>query len=432
MSLPRRVPWASSQDLKQLNDLLFAPSADTDSRRRALSRLSIYISSPNCPVFILLTHDLVSASFLPAKSSEERQTARMACGMAVVRFINGLVDPLQTGMMAQPISHLAATLQIPQSLITLRHRCTHEDLPPYPMLLQAVYTAIQYLHQHSFLPLVSAAVNTENVKIRKSQESIQRWKRVMKIRLRERVEGEDNETGKQMREIREDMTCDLEDIAEALCGADGLVPTTQKNRPLMSDQQPTKASLMIWQDLLAYLQWNHWSGFIEVLSKEILYHVIPRKGEKTQDDSFRWSLAVWLLYMWKGSDEMGVKLEEEEKAILTKTLLQSLIIPDTVLRNLCEGITSVDPIFAKSYNNLKDLLPEEETHLVGLEAPEEKTVIPLEKWQQVLEEMEEKLNNLNKNGKARKRKRSTKIKKDEVRGWHRLNHEEWTDCPIAV
>lgn len=110
MRQPRRVPWQSPKHFRELYDLLSAPGSDTDSRKRAMSRLSVYIASPSCPVFLLLTHDLVAASCLPAVSFEDRERARLGCGMAIVRFINGLVDPLQTGMctVMLPISLLAA------------------------------------------------------------------------------------------------------------------------------------------------------------------------------------------------------------------------------------------------------------------------------------------------------------------------------------
>lgn len=69
--------------------------------------MSIYISSPSCPWFIHLLHSLVAAEMQPDAPSgaEEVQRARMTMAMAVVRFVNGMVDPLQTGKFS--ISHLA-------------------------------------------------------------------------------------------------------------------------------------------------------------------------------------------------------------------------------------------------------------------------------------------------------------------------------------
>lgn len=105
--------------------MLFSPAADLESRRRGLARvgvyvfrgdplshvpsnksadsdsqMSIYISSPSCPSFIHLLHSLVAAELLPyppPRGAEESQRMRMMMGMAIVRFVNGMVDPLQTG-----------------------------------------------------------------------------------------------------------------------------------------------------------------------------------------------------------------------------------------------------------------------------------------------------------------------------------------------
>jgi ribosomal biogenesis protein LAS1 len=60
--------------------------------------MSVYLSSPSCPSFIHLLHSLLSADLLPSDGNPaERQSTRLTCAMAVVRFINGMVDPLQTG-----------------------------------------------------------------------------------------------------------------------------------------------------------------------------------------------------------------------------------------------------------------------------------------------------------------------------------------------
>jgi len=61
-------------------------------------QMSIYLSSPSCPSFIHLLHSLLSADLLPIVGAAEIQSTRLSCAMAIVRFINGMVDPLQTGM----------------------------------------------------------------------------------------------------------------------------------------------------------------------------------------------------------------------------------------------------------------------------------------------------------------------------------------------
>lgn len=53
------------------------------------------------------------------------------------RFVNCLVDPLQTTFYARSMATLAAQLGLPLWFVELRHAATHEDLPTLPVLQDA-------------------------------------------------------------------------------------------------------------------------------------------------------------------------------------------------------------------------------------------------------------------------------------------------------
>ena len=57
--------------------------------------------------------------------------------MALVRMVNGLVDPLQLGVYARPISSIATQIGLPMWLVELRHSATHEELPSLEVLRTA-------------------------------------------------------------------------------------------------------------------------------------------------------------------------------------------------------------------------------------------------------------------------------------------------------
>ena len=61
----------------------------------------------------------------------------MAYSAAVIRLVNGLVDPLQVGMYARSIHSIAQQLGLPAWLVELRHAATHEDLPSLELLRDA-------------------------------------------------------------------------------------------------------------------------------------------------------------------------------------------------------------------------------------------------------------------------------------------------------
>lgn len=73
--------------------------------------MSVYLSSPSCPSFIHLLHSLLSADLLPTDGAAEIQSTRLSCAMAIVRFINGMVDPLQTGVYLGTFSYCKLTGQ---------------------------------------------------------------------------------------------------------------------------------------------------------------------------------------------------------------------------------------------------------------------------------------------------------------------------------
>lgn len=68
---------------------------------------------------------------------------RQSYAAAVLRLVNGLVDPLQVGTYARPIASIAQQLGLPSWLVELRHAATHEDLPSIDLLREAARQVCQ-------------------------------------------------------------------------------------------------------------------------------------------------------------------------------------------------------------------------------------------------------------------------------------------------
>ena len=62
---------------------------------------------------------------------------RQCYSTAVIRLVNGLVDPLQSGVYARSIASRAAQLGLPGWLVEVRHAATHEELPSLEVLREA-------------------------------------------------------------------------------------------------------------------------------------------------------------------------------------------------------------------------------------------------------------------------------------------------------
>lgn len=85
-------------------------------------------------------------------SCRDTLSAKTALGLrqtyatAIIRMVNGLVDPLQSGAYARSIAAIAAQLGLPSWLVELRHAATHEDLPSLELLREASREVIGHIN----------------------------------------------------------------------------------------------------------------------------------------------------------------------------------------------------------------------------------------------------------------------------------------------
>ena len=164
MRLPRRVPWSSLSELDQVCSWIFTDENDLDAKTFAVNRVrrvtgqiyAQYSPTPQLTTWRTITPlphaldatlSLLSSTLLdrhqqhynaPASSSAtgggSSLNVRQSYAAAIVRFVNGLVDPLQLGTYARSIASIAAQIGLPQWLVELRHAVTHEELPSLELL----------------------------------------------------------------------------------------------------------------------------------------------------------------------------------------------------------------------------------------------------------------------------------------------------------
>lgn len=82
----------------------------------------------------LLTVILEDENYSNSTSHSSTLTLRQSYSLALIRLVNGLVDPLQQGAFARPIASIAAQIGLPLWLVELRHASTHEELPSLELL----------------------------------------------------------------------------------------------------------------------------------------------------------------------------------------------------------------------------------------------------------------------------------------------------------
>ena len=133
MRLPQRVPWTSLSQLEQLCGYIY----NDEDWGQAINRLSGWKFTGSLPFALEATLSLLVAIQADTEQSTPSLSRRNGYALAIVRFVNGLVDPLQSGPHARSIAAIATQIGIPLSFVELRHAATHEELPSLVALRQA-------------------------------------------------------------------------------------------------------------------------------------------------------------------------------------------------------------------------------------------------------------------------------------------------------
>ncbi|KAF7339978.1 hypothetical protein MVEN_01915500 [Mycena venus] len=157
MRLPRRVPWTSITELDQLCSWIFTDETDLESKTNAINRLSAWRVITPLPHALESTLALLSALIQDASDAKPSSylSLRHSYSAAIIRLVNGLVDPLQLGAYARSIASIANQLGLPLWLVELRHAATHEDLPSLELLRQAARESMTWLLHNYFLPTIN-------------------------------------------------------------------------------------------------------------------------------------------------------------------------------------------------------------------------------------------------------------------------------------
>lgn len=102
--------------------------------------------------------------------------------------------------------------------------------------------ALDYLHHYAFVPLLASASTSTSTaqelgngycprggRSTAAEGAVKRWKKVMKLRNKDKEVGEENASGRELKKLRRDFEeVDMEDVVDALCTTQGIVPLARK------------------------------------------------------------------------------------------------------------------------------------------------------------------------------------------------------------
>lgn len=185
MRPPKRSPFLHARHTELLevyrhlypdSPLLPSNASSRAHRHTALSLVQLWINRSACPFAVETTALLVQSVILdehmqqiaaqshapPATSSLHYALEQMGGGaelgvrlnysLALMRFVNSVVDSHQTGGFAQSIAAIAARIGLPQWFVEIRHATTHEELPSISVCRHAARAALAWLHTHFWAP----------------------------------------------------------------------------------------------------------------------------------------------------------------------------------------------------------------------------------------------------------------------------------------
>lgn len=160
------TPWYSLKEWQYVRNLLFSFDG-VHSMQRGIDLVNLWktrVRQGALSVPVELTTGLLSAYIQvtePADVSEE--SIRHAAAMAIVRFVNGITDQLQTGLYAQSVQIIADKLKIPDWLVDLRHEATHARLPSFEFLKTGLVVSLCWLEKNYWLETEQKIKEHENV-----------------------------------------------------------------------------------------------------------------------------------------------------------------------------------------------------------------------------------------------------------------------------
>ncbi|OLL22951.1 Protein LAS1 [Neolecta irregularis DAH-3] len=163
MHTPRIVPWANPAELTALCASFYPLDAHSPAElRRAVATVAAYEIRGRVPPAVGATAGLAAAVLADVDSETDAAGAvrvQLAYSMALVRFVNGLLDPAQQSQHALSLSVLARNMRLPLVFVNVRHAATHRALPPNPVLRALAMRALDWLW-HNFWSLISASVDS--------------------------------------------------------------------------------------------------------------------------------------------------------------------------------------------------------------------------------------------------------------------------------
>ncbi|KAM0750536.1 Las1-domain-containing protein [Meredithblackwellia eburnea MCA 4105] len=369
----RRTAWTSSVEFQAVFSSLFTSDGDVTAQRWAIQRIKVWLArGSNCPHSVESTATLLECILRDTQSEgtsvrPSQLELRLAYSMALIRFVNSLVDPLQTTYYARSMASLAVQLGLPLWFVELRHAATHENLPGLVVLRDASRQALDWLYNSYWLPAVSATnSNSETIalpSIEPLQALLSSYKTLTKEYIRDASKV--SKTKSQLVKVYKGIESwvveaegmgrgrdrALDGLVDALLMVGGLVPTAKKKRPNQRSPALPTALQTLWTPLLSKLS-DLYESFMDIL----LNHAVELLSEGQQEDpTVDTTIISWVIHFLQAADD-PVATEGVIKSCLFAPTTSTLSLLDALIRedeSLEESVRPLMNVIRNSTNTLE-------------------------------------------------------------------------------
>lgn len=144
----RIVPWVDWKEWNHVYQHLYGSISDA---RLALEIITVWRARGNIPhsvegsaglIQVAMQDSVVDDGSMQGNLSE--MELRMLYSLAIIRSINGLVDPSQKGIYVESVLSIASNLGIPAWIVEIRHDGTHNSLSSIGVLRAACTYLLQW------------------------------------------------------------------------------------------------------------------------------------------------------------------------------------------------------------------------------------------------------------------------------------------------
>lgn len=148
-TIPRLVPWIDWTEWMSVKNGLYSARIDGDmaSTEDALEVVSLWRLRGRLPHACESSAQLVEIMIKDNQSRSENEL-KMLYSIAILRGINGLVDPSQQSLYNDSVHSIATKIGLPTWLVELRHDATHQLLPSLNILREGSKQLLQWYYDN--------------------------------------------------------------------------------------------------------------------------------------------------------------------------------------------------------------------------------------------------------------------------------------------